>query len=123
MATLFIGNIPKSMNVDHIDRNQKNNSVDNLRIVTASQNRMNACGKKSGTTSVYKGVYYCPKRGLWVSQIKLNKKITFLGRYKTEIEAAEAYDDKCIELHGEYATTNKSLGLLGRPSPDFRPEE
>ena len=34
----FIGKIPKGMDVDHIDGDRHNNDVDNLRIVTHSDN-------------------------------------------------------------------------------------
>ena len=37
----FIGKIPEGMVIDHIDGNTSNNSVDNLRCVTLSQNRQN----------------------------------------------------------------------------------
>lgn len=37
----FIGEIPEGMVIDHIDGNTSNNSVDNLRCVTLSQNRQN----------------------------------------------------------------------------------
>ena len=37
----FIGTIPKGKELDHIDRNTTNNSLDNLRIVTRSLNVVN----------------------------------------------------------------------------------
>ena len=41
-----------------------------------------------------------------------NGKLIYLGTYATAEEAARAYDEACIKLHGEAAVTNESLGLL-----------
>ena len=38
----FIGKIPDNMMVDHIDGNRSNNNIDNLRLVTQSENMTNA---------------------------------------------------------------------------------
>jgi len=35
------GEIPNKMNVDHIDRDRKNNKLENLRVVTPTQNNEN----------------------------------------------------------------------------------
>lgn len=37
----FKGEIPKGMEIDHIDRNKHNNNPDNLRVVTKSENIKN----------------------------------------------------------------------------------
>ncbi|GAH94559.1 unnamed protein product, partial [marine sediment metagenome] len=39
--------------------------------------------------------------------ITKNHKITFLGHYFDEKDAAMAYNEKAIELFGEYACMNK----------------
>ena len=41
VAATFIGEIPVGHVVDHIDRDRKNDSVDNLRIVTIKENNSN----------------------------------------------------------------------------------
>ena len=47
-------------------------------------------------------------RDAFVSQIVINYKHIYLGIYKSEIEAAKAYDRKAKELFGEFARPNFS---------------
>lgn len=42
----FKGEIPEGLEIDHIDRNKRNNNPDNLRVVTRSENMRNV-DKKS----------------------------------------------------------------------------
>lgn len=37
----YKGEIPEGMEIDHIDRNKRNNNPDNLRVVTRSENLLN----------------------------------------------------------------------------------
>lgn len=100
----FVTNCPEGKYVDHIDGNKLRNTKVNLRIVTCSQNGMN---RKSGkTTSKYKGITIDVTTGNWRARITRDKKIFSIGSYKTELEAAKAYDRKAIELFGEYAKLN-----------------
>ena len=46
------------------------------------------------------------------AQIMVNRKCIYLGSFKTERDAAQAYDKKAEEAWGEFALTNKKLGLL-----------
>ena len=88
--------------VDHIDRNGLNNCRNNLRPATVQQN---ACNKISvGGTSQYKGVYL--NRKAWRAMIRIDKKKVHIGSYKTEIEAAKAYDAMAIKIQGEFARPN-----------------
>lgn len=54
-------------------------------------------------SSKYRGVYVVKQI---LSYILVNKKLLYIGRFKTEEEAARAYDKKAIELRGKYAVTN-----------------
>ncbi len=55
---------------------------------------------------------------LWVAQICIDGDNRVLGSYRTQTEAALAYDAAARELHGEFAATNESLGLLDQPAPN-----
>ena len=92
--------------VDHINCNRLDNRCSNLRIVTRSQNCMNRNKQKTKTSSQYKGVYYCSTEDKWRSVIEFNNKKKHLGRFLTEIEAANAYNNAASELFGQYARLN-----------------
>lgn len=98
-------------NVDHFDRDTLNNRRGNLRPCSQMQNTWNSGRKRYGKTSKFKGVTRCKTTGRWCADIRADKRYR-LGRFNTEEEAAKAYDQKAVELHGEFATTNQSLGLI-----------
>jgi hypothetical protein len=101
--------------VDHVDMNGLNNTKANLRICNNGQNAHNS-KIYSTNTSGYKGVTYNRdrkgERKYIVAYISYNDSLLYLGRYKTEQLAAVAYDEKAVELFGEFARTNKKLGLI-----------
>lgn len=99
----FILSAPHGLMVDHKDRNGLNNTRDNLRFATASQNGHNA-GISLRNTSGYKGVYKEDKK--WIASITINRKQFIIGRYLTAEDAARAYDAKAKESFGEFARTN-----------------
>jgi len=96
---------PSGFIVDHKDHSGLNNTRENLRIATRSQNTCNN-KKTRGRTSKYKGVYFDEKRGRYRAYIMANGKRIDLGRYDNEIDAAKAYDKAAKELHGEFAVFN-----------------
>lgn len=80
------------LQIDHIDNNKHNNKITNLRLVT---NRLN-CAKGwllKKTTSKYTGVSWHKFSKTWRSDIYINSKSNFLGYFKTELEASEAYQE------------------------------
>ena len=105
------GYFPKE--IDHIDRNNTNNHIQNLRDITHSHNQSNK-EKRKGTLSRFKGVTFdkFPRRNPWTAQITINGHHKHLGHFFTETEAAKAYDKASLEGFGEFAYTNKQAGLL-----------
>jgi len=94
---------------DHRDRDGLNNQRSNLRIATCSQNCANTISKKN-SSSIYLGVSYSNTKRMkakWVSTIGINYKQIHLGSYKTEVEAAKAYDEAAKKYHGEFARLNE----------------
>lgn len=88
--------------VDHKDGNGLNNSRSNIRLCTASQNSANAPSRRH--SSKFRGVW---RRGSsWVAFISISNKNRYLGTFKTDVEAAAAYDAAAIAVHGEFARLN-----------------
>lgn len=77
--------------IDHIDCNKQNNSIDNLQDVPQSTN-MAMAHQRNGKTTL-PGVSF-RKRGnseRYNASTKFKGKAIYLGSYKTEAEAHEAY--------------------------------
>ena len=80
--------------VHHIDNNKMNNKLLNLEIVSQ---RENSYTHHIGT-SKYTGVSWDIERKKWKSNIRINNKIKFLGRFNTEMEASIAYQNALNNL-------------------------
>jgi hypothetical protein len=98
------GYIPKT--IDHMDRNPLNNSIENLREVTAAENSFNR-GMRSDNKSNFKGVSFHKKTKKWQSEICVNHKTIYLGLYTTKEEAAKAYNEAAIKHFKQFAFINK----------------
>ena len=106
LAETYIPNPDNLPFVDHMDHDKKNNSLSNLRWVTSQGNNMNASKTQSDTSSKYKGVSWIKRDKKWRPQIMINGKTIHLGSFNNEAEAARAYNEKAIELFGEFSSLN-----------------
>ena len=97
-----IMNSPLGMKVDHINHDILDNRRSNLRICTQSQNQWNQ--KPRGK---YKGISWSKRDKIWKVAIGAHGKRYYLGNFKTDIEAAMAYNEVAKRLHGEFAYLNK----------------
>lgn len=86
------GEIPFKKVIDHIDGNNRNNVIDNLRVVTSAVNSRN--GKmRSNSTSGVTGVNYHKGTNAWVARwYDLN------GKQKQRSYSCSVYGDKAKSL-------------------------
>lgn len=84
--------------IDHRNHNRLDNSRNNLRECTNSQNQANT---KSWEGRDSKGVYFC--RGKWVARIMVNGIRKYIGRFLDKDEAIREYQKESISSFGEFA--------------------
>lgn len=84
--------------IDHKNGNGLDCRRENLRPATDQQNNRAFRRKTSGYTSSFRGVSWNKNHLKWTAQIQPNRKSHHLGCFKSEIEAAKAYDNKAVEL-------------------------
>jgi len=105
----IIMDCPKGMIVDHINHNGLDNRKCNLRICTHSENGRNVKKHRIDTSSRYKGVCKKTKEKNYSAQITIDKKRIHIGTFKTEDQAAIAYNIAALKHHGEYASLNNVM--------------
>lgn len=103
MHRLIMG-FPKGLEVDHINRNRLDNRLTNLRLVNRQQNSLNKTIQRNNPSG-YKGV--SAESGKWRVKVVLSRVVHFGGLYACKHEAARAYNDLAVRLHGKYAALNK----------------
>lgn len=102
----FLLNPDKTKVIDHINHNTLDNRLCNLRICTYSENNRNTTSR-TNTSSKYLGVHLNKKSNMFSAKLRYNGTRLWLGSFKTEIEAAKAYNEAAIKYHGEFANLNK----------------
>lgn len=113
-----IMNTPPGMDCDHKDLDTLNNQRGNLRNCTRSQNAINSRVQANSTTKLIGVHRHISKHVLktgdivlspekYMAKISLNNKRVYIGVFDTPEQAALAYNQKAIELHGEYARLNQ----------------
>lgn len=102
VAARIFGSIPSGLTVDHIDHDTLNNTRENLRLATKSQQQANR-RKLKPTTSSFKGVSWDALRGKWRVRPMVMGRKTDLGYFEDELEAAAAYERFITQARGEFA--------------------
>ena len=77
--------------IDHKNHDTKDNTGENLRVVTSQQNHFNRSGVK--------GYCWSKTEKKWKAQIKVNYKDIHLGYFEKEEDAAAAYLKAKARLH------------------------
>lgn len=109
----LILNAPVGIQVDHINGDGLDNRRANLRLCTIAGNQHNR--HTAWGASKYKGVTWHKQKGKWQAQIQSNYKNIFLGLFDDEVAAARAYDVAALNLFGEFARSNESIGMFQVP--------
>lgn len=97
------------MFVDHRDGNTLNNTRENLRECTPSQNACNKKVLRNKRLSKFKGVThnrFTSRTKKWSSRMMLNGVSHHLGYFSTEHEAALAYDNAVLAFQGAFGQLN-----------------
>ena len=97
--------------LDHKNNKRSENWINNLRLSNYAQNNQNTLIRKNNSSG-YKGVSFCKIRNKWRATIYINSRQQIIGYSDDKKEAALMYDNKALELHGDFAKTNKMMGLL-----------
>ncbi len=105
MHRFILGITDPNIIIDHIDGNGLNNQKTNLRICTRGENSSNRASKQNGS-SKYLGVCAIKRERIWQAHIRKNHQIYYLGRFINEKDAAIAYNNAALKLHGEFARLN-----------------
>jgi len=95
----------RKKDIDHKNHDHFDNTNENLRIVTTSQNCANK-RKLAICTSKYKGVCWAEWANKWRVKIEVRGNLIHIGYFKNEIEAAKAYNEATIKYFGEFALLN-----------------
>lgn len=96
VAMAFLGHKPDRYKivVDHVNAVRTDDRLENLQLITQ---RENASKDRKGN-SKYTGVCWHSRDKIWQTNIRINGKLKYLGRFKTELEASKAYQNELAYL-------------------------
>ena len=98
--------IPEGFEIDHINRNKKDNRLANLRLVTRSLNEANK-GVRKTSKSGFKGVHFENSCKKWRAKIQKDGNRFHIGDFNFIKDAVIAYNNTAKQLFGEFAYQNE----------------
>ncbi len=106
MHILLTGGQRAGKVVDHKDGNGLNNTDDNIRVCSYSQNQTNSPDRKLGAAG-FRGVTIGKGKKKYIAQIRKEGKKVNLGSFYTAEEASDAYNKAAALSHGEFAAVRE----------------
>ena len=88
--------IPKGMEIDHINGNKIDNRIENLRLVNRRENTQN---KKIHRQGKLPGCYYHKQHNKFMSAIQIYGEHIYIGYFATEKKAHQAYKIACENIN------------------------
>lgn len=98
----LVTGVEPEFEIDHENLVRTDNHWTNLRSATSGQNLMNKKVRRDSTTGM-KGVIQSNGSPRFQARIQADGRFYHLGTFETAEQAAEAYRQKAIELHGKFA--------------------
>lgn len=90
----FLPNPNNYLEIDHIDKNKLNNSLDNLRWCNRNINNRN---RNVYSNNKYKCITWSKKDNVFRVSITINSKSKYIGSYKMEEEAILSFNNYIID--------------------------
>ena len=95
--------------IDHINRDRLDNRLDNLRPASNTENRRNSSVNRNNNSGI-PGVSFLGRLGKWQANIRVNRKLLYLGVFATQSDAAEVRRAAEIQHFGVFAPHHNGTG-------------
>lgn len=104
LAWLYMTGEWPAEEIDHRNTVPGDDRWENLREATCTQNNRNSRKRRSNTSGV-KGVTWNVKDRRWRAQIRVDRRVIYLGNFADVSAAAAAYAAASERYHGEFGRT------------------
>lgn len=91
---------------DHINHNRSDNRIENLRAATNRENNFNQSKRRGSTTSLWRGVDWCIRRGRWRARLHAYGSSHHIGYFDCEEDAAMAWNAEALSSYGRFVNLN-----------------
>ena len=106
--TMFNGEIPEGMVIDHVNCNRADNRIENLRICDSYQNAQNKSLNKNNKSG-FKNVHWLKSVNKWKVQLRVNGKMKNIGLFK-DLELADLVATEARhKFHGKFTNHGATL--------------